>query len=112
VDPVDPHLDRAPHRGQRRVVVLRSPAESPASAANRPGSESDRRNFEPRRAEQPFVQRHDLRFSHEKYILNGVLKGAKRVKNALFCESLGSGGQAAAYSITISLMCEASAPPR
>ncbi len=58
VDPIDPQLQRAPHRGERTGVVLRSPAERPASAADGPGSEAHGRDLESARAERTGGQRH------------------------------------------------------
>src|SRR5206468_3427633 len=41
VDPVDSQIERVIHRGDGFVVVLRSPAERPATAPDCPGAESD-----------------------------------------------------------------------
>jgi hypothetical protein len=40
IDPIHPELQGVTHRGQRNGVVLGSPAECPAAAADRPGAKS------------------------------------------------------------------------
>src|SRR5262249_60956359 len=44
IDPVDAAVERLAHRRERRVVVLRTPAERPPAAADRPGAEADGRD--------------------------------------------------------------------
>src|SRR5256886_14417101 len=58
IDPVDPQLERPVHRGERIGVVLRTPAERPVTAADRPRAEADGRDIEPARAERTGRQRH------------------------------------------------------
>src|SRR4051794_10225450 len=64
VDPVDAAPARMTDGGDRRRVVLRSPAEGPAAAAGRPGAEADPREQHAGGAERPRRQRGVRRCHH------------------------------------------------
>ena len=51
VNPIDPLLERAVDRGDRLLIVLRTPAELPVPAADRPRAEADAGDLEARLAE-------------------------------------------------------------
>src|SRR5467141_404935 len=57
VDPVDAEVDGMADRGDRRVVVLRSPAVEPFTADG-PGAEPDRRDLEVSGAELTLFEAH------------------------------------------------------
>ena len=60
VNPVDAHLDRVPHRGHGIGVILRSPAEGPAAAADGPRSEANPCDVQPAATERERRYCHDV----------------------------------------------------
>ncbi len=66
VDPVDTQFERMAHRGQRRRIVLRTPAIRPAAAADGPRAESDAGDVQSAVAERMSGQCHgDVPFREE-----------------------------------------------
>src|SRR2546423_8907698 len=59
IDPVDAQLDGVIHGSDRIIVVLRSPRERPAAAANCPGAHSDACDVHVGGAELPNRKRRD-----------------------------------------------------
>jgi hypothetical protein len=59
IDPVHPEFQGVAHGCERNGVVLRSPAEGPAAAADRPGAKSGFRDQDSARAEGSLRKAHD-----------------------------------------------------